>query len=62
MRIMGHSSVTVSQRYVHPTPETMETAFLSLERAAEGAEKRCEGLDVTTVLTTLPEAAGGRIQ
>lgn len=27
MRIAGHSSVTVSQRYVHPTPENMERAF-----------------------------------
>lgn len=26
MRLMGHSSVTVSQRYVHPTPEAMERA------------------------------------
>jgi integrase len=27
MRIAGHSSVTVSQRYVHPTPEGLERAF-----------------------------------
>ncbi len=27
MRIPGHSSVTVSQRYVHPTPEALERAF-----------------------------------
>jgi integrase len=26
MRLMGHSSVTVSQRYVHPTPEALERA------------------------------------
>jgi len=26
MRAMGHSSVTVSQKYVHPTPEAMERA------------------------------------
>jgi len=31
MRIAGHSSVTVSQRYVHPTPEGMERAFERLE-------------------------------
>jgi propanediol utilization protein len=31
MKIMGHSSVTVSQRYVHPTPESMERAFERLE-------------------------------
>lgn len=27
MRIAGHSSITVSQRYVHPTPEAVERAF-----------------------------------
>ncbi len=27
MRIAGHSSITVSQRYVHPSPEAVERAF-----------------------------------
>jgi hypothetical protein len=27
---MGHSSVTVSQRYVHPTPEALERAVEKL--------------------------------
>lgn len=27
MKLMGHSSVTVSQRYVHPSPEAIELAF-----------------------------------
>jgi len=27
MKLMGHSSVTVSQRYVHPSPESVERAF-----------------------------------
>ena len=31
MKLAGHSSVTVSQRYVHPTPESMERAFDRLE-------------------------------
>jgi site-specific recombinase XerD len=31
MRIAGHSSMTVSQRYVHPTPESLERAFERLE-------------------------------
>jgi integrase len=30
-RIAGHSSITMSQRYVHPTPERMEDAFARLE-------------------------------
>lgn len=31
MRLMGHSSVTISQRYVHPTPEALERAVGRLE-------------------------------
>src|SRR5436305_3900241 len=31
MRLMGHSSVTISQRYVHPSPESMERAVQRLE-------------------------------
>ncbi|HTT62823.1 MAG TPA: tyrosine-type recombinase/integrase, partial [Bryobacteraceae bacterium] len=37
MKIAGHSSVTVSQRYVHPTPEGMDRAFERLE--THNAEK-----------------------
>jgi hypothetical protein len=32
MNIAGHSSVTVSQRYVHPMPEGLERAFERLEK------------------------------
>jgi integrase len=31
MRLMGHSSVTISQRYMHPTPEALEMAVQRLE-------------------------------
>src|SRR5215813_13592800 len=31
-KIAGHSSILVSQRYVHPTPERVEDAFARLER------------------------------
>ena len=30
-QIAGHSSIVVSQKYVHPTPETLEDAFSRLE-------------------------------
>jgi integrase len=40
MKLAGHSSVTISQRYVHPTGETVELAFDRLEalnrKALEG--------------------------
>ena len=31
-KIAGHSSVLISQRYVHPTPALIENAFDRLER------------------------------
>jgi integrase len=37
MRIMGHSSVVISQKYVHPTPEAVERAFERLNAANEKA-------------------------
>ena len=40
MRVMGHSTVTVSQRYVHPTPETLERAFERLEERNNRAAER----------------------
>jgi integrase len=37
MRIAAHSSVVVSQRNVHPTPETVERAFERLQLQASGS-------------------------
>jgi integrase len=37
MRIAGHSSVVVSQRYVHPTPEAIERAFERLQLHASAS-------------------------
>jgi integrase len=34
MKIAGHSSVSVSQRYVHPSPESVERAFERLQKFA----------------------------
>jgi integrase len=60
MRIAGHSSVTVSQRYVHPTPEAVERAFDRLEALNQGAIERLEPaanrLLPPTNSTTLPKA------
>jgi len=38
MRIAGHSSIVVSQRYIHPTPEAVERAFERLQLAGSGME------------------------
>jgi integrase len=37
MKLMGHSSVTISQLYVHPTPDTIERAFERLQAVNEKA-------------------------
>jgi integrase len=67
MRVAGHSSVTVSQKYVHPSPESIERAFERLEtmntkaRAALPAMTETRGQDVETtkllptVFTTVEE-------
>jgi integrase len=55
MKVMGHSTVTISQKYVHPTPERMERAFEQLEsmnqilRGDQEAERK---LGVPTKVTT----------
>ena len=42
MRIAGYSSITVSLRCVHPTPEAVERAFERLQVSAAGVENRAE--------------------
>lgn len=64
MRMMGHSTITVSQLYVHPTSKVMENAILGLERAAEEQRQKeiAGSLEVPTDITTAAPAGGGRIQ
>ena len=56
MKIAGHSSVTVSQRYVHPTPEGMERAFERLEtlNATKFQEARTQAAAVGGEAAGLP--------
>jgi hypothetical protein len=58
MKIAGHSSVTVSQRYVHPTPEGMDRAFDRLAEKygqveAEAMAEAAGGSGVPTNFTTV---------
>lgn len=39
MRIAGHSTILVSQRYVHPTAGTIERAFINLEELTQAVEQ-----------------------
>lgn len=47
-KVAGHSSVTISERYIHPTPEGQERAFERLfnlnQAAVEKAENDAESL------------------
>jgi len=43
MKLAGHSSVTISQRYVHPSPESVELAFDRLETLNRKALERANG-------------------
>lgn len=53
MRIAGHSSITVSNRYVHPTPDTLESAFERFETLNEVFVVEESGVDVPTVSPTV---------
>jgi integrase len=56
MRIAGHSSITVSQRYVHPSPEAVERAFERLQLSAAPPENQVKRLLPATISATLAEA------
>jgi len=60
MRLMAHSSVTVSQRYLNPTPEALERAGERLEGWNQRAENSLREAQIrqllATVSATLPEA------
>ena len=45
MKLAGHSCVTVNQRYMHSTPESVERAFDRLETLNRKALERASGAD-----------------
>jgi integrase len=57
MRIAGHSSIVVSQRYIHPTPEAVERAFERLQLSGDFAVIEPKRLPPATVSATLTRAA-----
>jgi integrase/recombinase XerD len=54
MRLMGHSSITVSQKYVHPSPETMERAVQRLQTMNQGRKEpvTSEAVEVPAIFPT----------
>ncbi len=61
MKIAGHSSITISQRYVHPTPEAMERAIERLDsmnqKALTEGQKPQDQPRPSSNSTTVPEEA-----
>ena len=57
MRIAGHSSIVVSQRYIHPTPEAVERAFERLQLSGDFAVIEPKRLLPATVSATLDGTA-----
>jgi integrase len=56
MKLMGHSSITISQRYVHPTPEAVERAFTRFEVFQQGAQ------DGAGILSVIPVGSNALVQ
>jgi integrase len=46
MRIAGHSSITISQRYVHPSPESVERAFEKLDVSNQPPPRKGVGIEL----------------
>ena len=56
MKIAGHSSITVSQRYVHPSPEAVERAFERLQLSGKQGQNEPK---VLLPPTKVPTVGGG---
>jgi len=54
MKIAGHSSVTMSQKYVHPSPESIGRAFERLEAVNIKARAALLPADQDSMSTTNP--------
>jgi len=53
-RVAGHSSIVISQKYVHPTPESLENAFARLEQVSKRTKDGSQqSLTPTTKVTTI---------
>jgi integrase len=42
-RLAGHSSVLISQKYVHPTPEILESAIDKMQNVGQKQQKKASG-------------------
>jgi len=66
MRLAGHSTVVVSQRYVHPSPESLEQAFerldaLNQKKATKSLPEGAKVEVVPTKVPTVPALVGSQV-
>ena len=54
--VAGHSSVTISQKYIHPTGEAVERAFERLETLNLTAQRKLMPASVAASASTTPAA------
>jgi integrase len=54
MKFAGHCSVTISQRYVHPTPEGMLRTMMRFQALNEGARGALTDAEVITLPAEVP--------
>lgn len=54
MRLAGHSTVTVSQKYVHPSAEALGLAIQRLEAMNDRDKEKLSETPTTALLTTVP--------
>jgi integrase len=61
MRIAGHSTIIVSQRYVHPSSEAVERAFEQLEALNDSISIRLQNKENRRLLATVPATSEAAI-
>jgi hypothetical protein len=57
MRVADHSSIVVSQRYIHPTPESVERAFEGPQLSEDFAPNQPKRLPPASTSATLARTA-----
>ena len=58
MKIVGHSSITVSEKYVHPSSESVKRAFERMQEFNERANRQLPATNFATVVNSGSQPSG----